>query len=187
MSDEIKGGSGANQFVLSELLPPEIEGLRGLITQHLQKRGVAIGLPYLAHEASSALGKELDKINLIEQLAKGWSTFKAVRKAAHAPAGETAVLSLGEHHLALKASPTLKLTIGGVHAPDLILSLAIAAKFDSATLSVRDGALVGADPGDCEMSANLTSGSANIGPPWDFGKVDLRGPLSFSPPCPIPV
>jgi hypothetical protein len=187
MSDVVKGGAGENQFALSGLLPPEIDGLRGLIKQHLEKRGAAIGLPYLANEATSALGKELDKINLVEQLAKGWSTLKTVRKAAHAPPGETTLLSLGEHHLTLKASPTLKLTIGGVHAPDLTLSLDVAAKFDSATLSVRDGALVGADPGDCEMSAKLSSGSADIGPPWDFGKVDLKGPLTFSPPCPIPV
>jgi hypothetical protein len=187
MTENARLGDDRNQVALTDLLPHEIDGLRGLIRQHLEKRGLAVGLDYLSGEATSALGKELDKINLVEQLAKGWSMFKTVRKAAHADPGETTVLSLGEHHLTLKASPTLKLTVGGVRAPDLILSLALAAKFDSATLSMRDGALVSADPGDCEVSASLTSGSATIGHPWDLGKVDLRGPLVFSPPCPVPL
>jgi hypothetical protein len=187
MSDELKAGDAQNQLVLSDLLPPEIDGLGGLIRQHLQKHGLSVGLDFLAGQASSALTKELDKINLIEQLANGWSTFKSVRNAARAPPGETSVLSLGEHHLELAASPTLKLTVGGVRAPDLMVTLRLAARFDSATLSLRDRALVAADPGDCEVTASVSSGEASIGKPWQMGKVDLKGPFDISPPCPVPL
>jgi hypothetical protein len=186
MTGQLEAGDQQNHVALGGLMPHEIEGLGDLIKQHLEKHGATLGLHYLAGEATSALDKELNKINLVEQLAKGWSLFKSVREAAHAPAGETAFVSLGEHHLTLKASPTLQLTIAGVRAPDLILSLDLAARFDSATLSVRDGALVGADPGDCEVTASVSSGSAQIGKPLELGKIDLKGPLHFSPGCPIP-
>lgn len=187
MTEYFRGGDARSQIVLSELLPREAEALQGLIKQHLEKRGIAVGLQYVASQATSALGKELEKIDLAEQIAKGWAMFKAVRSATNGPPGETAVLTLGEHHLTLKASPTLKITIGGVPAPDLTLSLALTAKIDRATLMVRDGALVGGDPGDCEMTATLSSGRVGIGRPWSLGRIDLKGPLTFSPPCPIPV
>lgn len=187
MSDVLKAGDAKNQVVLSDLLPPQIDGLHDLIKQHLQKHGPTVGLDFLAGQATSALGKELDKINLIEQLANGWATFKTVRKAAHATSGETAVITLGEHHLTLAASPTLKLTIAGVRAPDLMLTLTLAAAFDSATLSLRDRELVAADPGDCEFTVGLSSGAAEIGSPWRMGKVDLKGPFDISPACPVPV
>jgi hypothetical protein len=187
MTEDLKRGDERNNVVLGDLLPPEAEALQGLIKQHLEKRGVAFGLNYVSDQATAALGREVEKIDLAEQLAKGWVMLKTVRAAKKAPPDERVVLSLGEHHLTLKASPTLKFTIAGVPAPDLTLSLALAAQIDRATLTVLDGALISGDPGDCEMTATLSSGSVVIGHPRSLGRVDLKGPLTFSPPCPIPV
>lgn len=184
MEEILKGGDTQFGYSVGGLQPHEVEALEDLIRAHLEKRGFAFGLNYVASESASALERELGKIDLAEQFARGWSMLKTVRAARAAPPGETVVLSLGEHHIGLKASPTLKLTIGGVPAPDLTLSLSLTAQFDHATLSVRDRELVGADPGDCEIFATLSSGKTVIGRPWRLNDVRIPRPMRFAP-CPI--
>ncbi|WP_372784726.1 hypothetical protein [Phenylobacterium sp.] len=176
-------------LTFADLLPKEIEGLGGQIKAHVGDQPGAIAWPLLEEQALQGLRTALGHIDLWEQLAQAWVTLAAVRDyrdPAKLPAGNTAILSLGKHHLTLKATPALQLTVGGWKAPPLKLGFAVTAALDSASLSLRDGRLVGAQPGDCATTATLTCGVVPLHEPWTVAALKLPGHLTFSPGWKIP-
>ena len=176
-------------LTFADLLPKEIEGLGEQIKSHVGDQPGAIAWPLLEDQALQGLRTALGHIDLWEQLAQAWVTLgvvRAYRDPGKLAAGATAILSLGKHHLTLKATPALQLTVGGWKAPPLKLGFAVTAALDSASLSVRDGMLVGAQPGECATTATLTCGVVPLHDPWTIAQLKLPGRLTFSPGWKIP-
>jgi len=172
-----------------DLIPPQIEGLGEQIRGQIGAGGAGLAWPLVETEALGGLRRVLGQVDLGEQLARAWVTLKAIgdlRGQAQSAKGETVVVPLGPHELALEATPQLQLTIAGVKAPPLRLTYGVALAFDTASLSVRDGALVAALPGDCAATVTLSCGATPLHDPWTLAKVNLPGPLEFSPGWKIP-
>ena len=181
--------SVAVNATLADLLPDDLEGLGKQIKEHLGKEGPAIGWSFVEDQALAGLRTALRKVDLCEQLAQAWVSIAAVRayrEPGKLAPGETAVVPLRKHQLSFTASPTLKLKIGEVQAPDLKLTYGVTAAFDRATLSVRDRALVAAEPGECAITATLSCGKTPLHAPWVISTLRLPGTLRFSPGWAIP-
>lgn len=173
----------------ADLLPSQIDGLGAQISAHVGDQPGAIAWRLVEDHAVEGLRTALAKIDLCEQLAQAWVTLsnvRACRDPAKVPRGNTAILSLGKHHLNLKATPALQLTVGGWKAPPLKLSYSVSVAMDSASLSVRDGELIGALPGDCATTASLSCGAVPLHDPWTIAQFKLPGRLTFSPGWAIP-
>jgi hypothetical protein len=176
-------------LTFADLLPKQIEGLGNQIKRHIGDQPGAIAWPLLENQALQSLRTALSKVDLWEQLAQAWVTLGAVRAykdPEKVPPGNTAILPLGKHHLTLKATPALQLTVAGWKAPPLKLGYAVTAALDSATLSIRDGMLVGALPGDCATTVSLSCGAVPLHEPWTLAHLVLPGHLSFAPGWKIP-
>lgn len=174
---------------LADLLPKDLDHLGQAVEEHLKKHGPAVGLPFMERKATEGLRAALDKIDLCEQLAQAWvglAALRAYRDPARLAPGEIGFVALGKHRLSFAATPTLKVKLGEMPLPDLKFSYALSATFDRATLSVRDAALVGADPGGCDFSMELSCGKVPLHEPWTYARVDIPGDLSFSPGWKIP-
>lgn len=181
--------SQAYAATFRDLIPPQIDSLGDQIKSQMGAERGVVAWPLVESQAVEGLRRVLGQVDVCEQLARAWVTLKAVqayRGPPEAPPGETIVVPLGEHELSLEASPTLQLTIAGIKAPPLRLTCAVALAFDSASLSVRDGALVAALPGDCAATVTLSCGKTPLHAPWTVAKVNLPGPLEFSPGWKIP-
>ncbi len=174
---------------LRDLLPTNLENLGGAVREHLHKSGPALGLPFVERQALQGLRSALDKIDLCEQLAQAWTAIenvRAYRAANRPPSPDISLVQLGKHELSFAATPTLKVKIGETPLPDLKFTYAVSATFERATLSVRDGALVGADPGGCAFALALHCGKVPLHAPWVIASVDIPGDLTFSPGWKIP-
>ncbi|HEX7884404.1 MAG TPA: hypothetical protein VF474_00370 [Phenylobacterium sp.] len=174
---------------LADFLPKEIDGLGEQMKEQLGKRGPSIGWSFIEGQAVEGLRSALKTVDVCEQLAQAWVTLGALRAYRDPdvlPAGETAVVPLGKHHLGFGATPVLKLKIGEVKLPDLKFTYAVKAAFDRATLSIRDHALVAAEPGDCAITTLLSCGKFPVHPPWTIATFQLPPQMQFSPGWKIP-
>jgi hypothetical protein len=171
---------------LSDLLPESLEGLGKEIQTLAGKPGFAVGWRFVETQALAGLRSTLKHVDLCQELARAWVTIKTLHGYKALPAGETAVVPLGEHRLSLTAHPTLKLRIGGVNLPDLKLTYGVAAEFDRATLSIRDGALVAVAPGDGAFTAKLSCGEVPLHPPCTLAHFPLPAEREFAPGFKLP-
>jgi hypothetical protein len=178
--------SEAVEPTLSDLLPDSLVGLGKEIQTLAGKQGFAVGFQFLEKQTLAGLRSTLQHLDLCEQLARAWVTIKTLHAYKALPPGETAVVPLGEHELHLTATPTLKLTIGGAPLPDLKLTYRIAAAFDHATLSVRDGAVVAVAPGDCAFMVKLSCGEVPLHKPWTLAHLPLPAEREFTPGVKLP-
>lgn len=176
----------AIQASLSDLLPESLEGLGKEIQAHAGKQGFAIGLPLVERQVVEGLRATLKRVDLCEELARAWVTIKGLHAYKASPPGETAVVPLGKHELSLTAHPTLKLTLGGAPLPDLKFTYHIAAEFDRATLSIRDGAVVAVAPGEGDFTVKLSFGEVPLHAPWTLGHFPLPAEREFAPGFKIP-
>ena len=171
---------------LSDLLPADLEGLGREIRTLVGKPGFAVGWRFVETQALAGLRATLQRVDLCEQLARAWATIGTLRGYKTLPPGETAVVPLGEHELSLTATPVLRLRAGGVSLPDLKLTYRIAAAFDRATLSIRDGAVVAVAPGDGAFTAKLSCGDVPLHAPWTLAHFPLPPERAFVPGLELP-
>lgn len=171
---------------LADLLPEHLDGMGKHLKAHLAERGPGFGWSFLQGQAIEGLRGSLKDVDLLGELAKAWVTLKVVRGYKETTAGKTAVVPLGEHGLNFSATPVLKLKIAEVELPELKFTYTVRAAFDQATLSVRDGTLVAAAPGDCVFTLGLKCGEVDVRPPWTLAKVQLPSERSFDPGWKIP-
>ncbi len=190
---QTKRGHDAMSETLSvtfaDLLPKEVEGLGDQIKAHVGDQPGAIAWPLLEDQALQGLRTALSHIDLWEQLAQAWVTLGVVR--SYRDPDKVPRRQHGDP-LARQASPDhegdARPAAHGrrLEAPPLKLGYAVTAALDSASLSIRDGALVGAQPGDCATTVTLSCGVVPLHEPWTLAKLELPGHLTFSPGWKIP-
>ncbi|HLI67539.1 MAG TPA: hypothetical protein VKU90_14345 [Caulobacteraceae bacterium] len=178
--------SDQTSLTMADLLPDPIEGLAAQLKANAAEHGAA-AVPWgvVEGEAINGLKTELTKLSVFEQMAQAWVTLGAVR--AHRdpkvhPPGETGIVPLGQHSIALTAEPELNLVVAGWTAPPLKLGVVATALFESVHLSIKDGHLIAAAPGKCVLSAGLNCGSIPLHPPRELGHVKLPGQIKFAEP-----
>jgi len=78
--------------------------------------------------------------------------------------------------------PILDVTIGVIGHVRLRFTLALAAEFRSAELSIRDGHIVAIGAGDCSVSAQLKYDEVNLHDELKSRIVKLSEPIRLAPP-----
>jgi hypothetical protein len=178
--------SDATSLTLANLLPDPIEGLTQQLKTHAAEHGGA-GVPWglVEGDAVKGLQSELGKFGLFDMLAGAWVTLGAIRAfrdPAKAKAGETNIVPVGSHSVAMTAEPALNLVIAGFALPPLRLGLVATAIFESVHVHIKDTHLIAASPGKCAITAGLNCGSVPLHPPKEVAKLKLPGTFHFAEP-----
>lgn len=149
------------------------------------KLGSATG--FIASVAADKVNGELD-VDALELLGKAWAKLKILREYADPkkhPPGQTSVIQLGQHDVTHTCDPVLALRAAGVKLTELKLALELDARFKSVALSIVDGRIMAAAPGEASVIARLKYKSVKLKeqstPAWK-----LPGEIKFGKGIPIP-
>jgi hypothetical protein len=144
--------------------------------------GMAWG--FIAEQAEKALRGLLD-CDVMELLAQAWLKARALQDYADPakhPPGETSVVHLAEHGFVREIHPVLELSVAGCPPMPVRFTLALAARFRGLALSIEDGHITAAAPGDASVSAQLKYGAIKLTDEKQSKKVKLPGRHVFAPP-----
>jgi len=175
---------------VSGLLPDHIDRLTAGVEQHLLDQPGALaklGGGWIASRVAAQV-KSLD-IDPFELIAKAWATARELHGYADAklhPPGRTETMWLGEHTLTAAVNPVFQFTVAGVKLPEMRFSLVLTAALRSASLSIRDGALIAAAAGDASATAVLKYRDVDLHDPLPLRTLRLPGHKDFDPPLRIP-
>ena len=149
------------------------------------KLGSASG--FIASVAADNLNGALE-VDALEVLGQAWAKLQLLREYADPkkhPPGTASVVQLGQHDVTHSCNPVLALRAAGVKLTELKLALELDARFKSVALSIRDGRIVGAAPGEASVIARLKYKSVKLKeqstPSWK-----LPGEITFGQGIPIP-
>jgi hypothetical protein len=182
----------ARRPTVGDLLPERFDGLEDRIKAQLSEDpgtgGNKLAWDLIGSEVEGALRSVLD-CDLVETLAKAWTTARAVQDYADPakhPAGEAAVVHLGERDVERELHPVVAVTIGSCECMELRFTLCLAAHFSGLALSIRAPHITGGIAGDLKASALLKYGEVALHKKLEARKIELPGRFGFSPPLEIP-
>ncbi|MGB2817492.1 MAG: hypothetical protein WBC37_09760 [Burkholderiaceae bacterium] len=141
----------------------------------------------LAEAGAARLNEALD-VDALGLLGQAWvklQTLRQYRDTKKYPPGTTSVVQLGQHDVTYACDPLMELRKAGIALPALRLTLELDARLKSVALSVRDGRVVAAAPGDASAIARLkykkTTLKEQATPAWK-----LPGSIGFGDGIEIP-
>jgi len=133
-----------------QLGPTVIAALR----QDPQKSTAMLGWETLGAQAADSVLN----IDVLEALARGWSTAKELHEytdASKHPNGERSVVYLGAHEFTKTVYPTLTVTITPFNPVRFRFTLDLSANMRSVALYILNGCITGVGMGDGSVSAQL--------------------------------
>lgn len=174
----------------SELLPESIDDLGDRIRQAVAEQGGGgrVGWGGAGRAALDAIRAKLD-FDLVRAFGAAWAELEALREYKDEkkhPRGRDESYQLGSNKIALEAEPQVIVSLGGVESPPVSFGYSVEAKFEAATLTIRDSAVAAAVLGGCEVSAWLSLGGRKLHDPCSLAKGRLPGRFAFDPPIAIP-
>ncbi len=140
-------------WVNSILESPEFAQVKQEMTKEL--KDFQASLPFykaMFTKLYDALNVDMGKI-----LIGGWRKYYEIKKyrdMANPPSGYHEV-TLPEHTLESKHSPTIQPVINGVELKKIKFDITLKLKFDGANLFIRDGKIMKAMPGTCTGSGTI--------------------------------
>lgn len=177
---------------VGDLLPERLDGLEERVKAQLSEDpgtgGNKLAWDLIGSEVEGALRSVLD-CDLVETLAKAWTTARAVQDYADPakhPPGEASVVHLGERKVERELHPVVAVTIGSCECMELRFTLCLTAKFSGLALSISAPYITGGTAGDLTVSAQLKYGEAALHKPQESRKVELPGRFRLSSPLEIP-
>jgi hypothetical protein len=143
------------------------------------KLGSATG--FIAGVAAEKVNSVLD-VDTLEVLGQAWAKLQLLREYADPkkhPAGQTSVVRLGQHDVTHSCDPVLALRAAGVKLTELKLALELDVRLRSVALSITDGRVMGAAPGEASVIARLKYKSVKLKeqstPSWKLpGEIKFR-------------
>jgi hypothetical protein len=177
---------------VGDLLPERFDGLEERVKSQLSEDpgtgGNKLAWDLIGSEVEGALRSVLD-CDLIETLAKAWTTARALQDYADPakhPAGEAAVVHLGEREVERELHPVVAVSIGGCPPMELRFTLTLAAHFSGLAVTIRAPRVTGGSAGDVKVSAQLSYGEVKLHKAAESRKIALPGHFRFDPPLEIP-
>jgi len=177
---------------VGDLLPDRFDGLEERVKAKLSEDpavgGNKLAWDLIGSEVEGALRSVLD-CDLIEMLAKAWTTARALQDYADPvkhPPGGASVVHLGEREVERELHPVVAVTIGACECMELRFTLCLTAHFSGLALSIRAPYITGGTAGDLKASAQLKYGEVALHKPLESRKIDLPGRFRFDPPLEIP-
>jgi hypothetical protein len=179
-------------FTVGDLLPERFDGLEDQVKAQLAADPEAgkgkLAWDLIGSEVEGALRSVLD-CDLIETLAKAWTTARALREYADPakhPPGEASVVHLGERDVERELHPVVAVTLGGRDCMELRFTLCLTAHFSGLALTIRAPFITGGSAGDLKVGAQLKYGEVKLHKPLESRKIELPGRFGFNPPLEIP-
>jgi hypothetical protein len=172
---------------VADLLPERLQLGPAVETAMREEPGAAPpGLPlgFIGEQAEEALRGLLD-CDVMELLGQGWAKARALRDyadPARHPPGETAVVHLGEHKFVREIHPVLEVAVAGCPPVALRFTIALAAQVRGLALSIADGHIKAAAPGDASVSAQLKYGAVQLTDEKQSTAMKLPGRHVFAAP-----
>ncbi|MEA3053252.1 MAG: hypothetical protein QOG72_2155 [Sphingomonadales bacterium] len=177
---------------VGDLLPERFDGLEERVKSQLSEDpgtgGNKLAWDLIGSEVEGALRSVLD-CDLIETLARAWTTARALQDYADPakhPAGEAAVVHLGEREVERELHPVVAVSIGGCPPMELRFTLTLAAHFSGLAVTIRAPRVTGGSAGDVKVSAQLSYGEVKLHKAAESRKIALPGHFRFDPPLEIP-
>lgn len=163
------------QDVLGKALAsPELEVAveRGTDGVPLLGRLSSVGRRVVARNAAATLGDVLD-IDLLTVAERAWTTHDRLVAAGYrtAAGGAPEHVELGQHVITSTHKPTVDVLVAEELAVTVRFSLVLKLEFAYLLAGVRDGLLVGLNPGPCRLAASLTCEGVPVPP---AGRADMR-------------
>jgi hypothetical protein len=128
-------------------------------------------------------------IDAFELIAKAWASARELHEYANTtdhPPGHVEIVHLGEHTLTTGVHPVLQITIAGHKLKPMRFSLILTARFQSAALSIRDGAIIAVAPGDGSATAVLKYHDLDLHKPLPLKTLHLPALKTFDPGLRLP-
>jgi hypothetical protein len=120
-------------------------------------RSATIAWPLVKSEAVSLLKDALD-VDALKIIAAAWSKARELKKYADPakyPADQSVVVHLGEHNVTCRLQPEIEVLFNEVPIRTIQFNLELVAKFKSAALTIRGGAIRAVSPGSCSAQVML--------------------------------
>ena len=176
---------------ISDLLPDHLEAIEAGVEQHLRDEPgalIRLSVGLVKNEAARQLQSVLH-VDAFELIAKAWASARELHgytNVADHPPGHVEITHLGEHTLTTGVHPVLRITIAGHKLEPMRFSLILTAKFQSAALSIRDGAIIAVAPGDASATAVLKYRDIDLHKPLPLKTLHLPVLKTFDPGLHIP-
>ena len=116
--------------------------------------------PEVASRLKDALGADA-----LEVIAAAWGKARELRKYADPakyPPEQSVVVHLGEHRVSCRVHPEIEVSFNDVPIRTVKFTLEFVAKFKSAALTIRGGAIRAVAPGSCSAQAVLKYGNVKL-------------------------
>lgn len=174
--------------LLGDISREKVDEALALHSQEGAGESVTASVRGLLAEAGAARLNEALDLDALELLGQAWvklQTLQQYRDTRKYPPGTTSVVQLGQHDVKYSCDPLMELRKAGVTVPALRLTLELNARLKSVALSVRDGRVVAAAPGEASAIARLkykkTTLKEQATPAWK-----LPGTIGFGDGIEIP-
>lgn len=177
---------------VSDLLPKQIDKLADEVHEHWSQSGGVAGRIAWEGAGETVLKKIRDRLAFdpLSAFAKAWGELRDLRafkdETKH-PRDKSEPFELGPNKVKLDAYPQVILRVGPFRTPPLELMYTLEATFDTATLTIRNGAISAIAFGACALSGVLkTKDGTPLHEPCKLPEQRLPGGIEFSEPIPIP-
>jgi hypothetical protein len=153
---------------IGDLFPSGLAPVGESVANELRREGGAgsagIAWEMVQDEAAARLKEVLD-LDVLELIGQAWRKARELREYADPlkhPPEETSIVHLGEHAVTCEVHPVLAVRLGDVALPELRFTVNLVAKFKSAALTIRGGAIRAVAPGVCAAVAELKYRSVSL-------------------------
>ena len=176
-------------LTLRRLLPDNYQHLDEAIEKYSRERpwtGQASVPNFLWQMLSDRVTAEIHSVldgDVFGFLAAGWCKAREIRQSATKSLREPdkpLPLVLGKHELSTGIRPVAVVTLGELGKTELPFDLVVKAKFEAVMITLKNGQLISAGSGDCEVSALLKFREHTL---YDGASIKTRmlEPVTFDP------
>jgi len=158
----------SNRVELADLISSGLQAVGEKVEEELQASDAAqtasVAWSLVKSEAASRLKDALDA-DALEVIAAAWSKARELKKYADPakyPPDQSVVVHLGEHKVTCRLQPEVEVRFNDVPIRTVKFTLELVAKFKSAALTIRGGAIRAVAPGACSAQAVLKYGSVKL-------------------------
>jgi len=158
----------SNRVELADLISSGLQAVGEKVEEELKGSDAAqtasVAWSLVKSEAGSRL-KDALGADALEVIASAWSKARELKKYADPakyPPDQSVVVHLGEHRVACKLHPQVEVRFNDVPIRTVKFTLELVAKFKSAALTIRGGAIRAVAPGACSAQAVLKYGSVRL-------------------------
>jgi hypothetical protein len=169
---------------LRDLLPTKLDGLEETIEGDLRKDEDAhfskLAWRCVRSSAADEVRSALD-FDVFQVLAQAWAKSAELFGVSRDTSDEITVVHLGQHDFKTAVHPELTVDFGVPPYPKLQFTLEVAAHFEGAALSIRNGYIIAAETGDASVNAEFKYGKVRLHKE-ESPKVKLAGRREFAAP-----